>query len=55
MFNKVMRQIKQTQKDVGDVQDGNTKGALERRVRPAATKNPPGGSAGRKLIGKLFR
>jgi|GEM_PF-3177363 len=55
MFNKVMRQFKQSKKDIGDVQGGNAKGALERRVRPTATKNAPGGSAGRKLIGKLFR
>jgi len=53
MFNKVMRQFKQSKKDIGDVQGGNAKGALERRVRPTATA--PGGSAGRKLIGKLFR
>jgi hypothetical protein len=55
MFKQVKRLIGQTQQDVKAVQRGDTDEALKRRIRPEAQKHAPGGSTGKKLIGKFFR
>lgn len=55
MFKQVKRMVGQTQQDVKAVERGDTDEALKRRMRPAAQKNAPGGSTGKRLIGKLFR
>lgn len=44
MFKQLKRMVGQTKQDARSVQNGDTEGALKRRLRPAATKNAPGGS-----------
>ncbi len=55
MFKQVKRLVGQTKQDVKAVERGDADEALKRHLRPAAQKNAPGGSTGKKLIGKLFR
>ena len=55
MFKQAKRLVRQTEQDVKAVQNGDLDGALKKRGRPIATKNAPGGSFGRRLIGKFFR
>ena len=43
MFKQLKRMVGQTKQDARSVQNGDTEGALKRRLRPAATKNAPGG------------
>ena len=55
MFKQVKRLVGQTKQDVKAVERGEMGEALKRRLRPSAQKNVPGGSVGKKLIGKFFR